>query len=303
MKWNGYRKVALSDGLSKRRDRLPCQPLRSASFRLVPPSSARSFSPRRGEQMLACQGTLRGPRLAVQIASVRCLLTMMMARTSCGYGWSDCPRPVSGQVRDFVSKLSEMLGSNLVGVYLHGSLAMGCFNPHASDIDVLVITQRRVGRQKLRLASLALATSLEPRPIEVTTFSKRDLNPWRYPTPFDFHFSEDWRTAYESGTALRRMGKRGEDPAADLAETRARGVVLLGPPIESVLPTVPVLDFLDSVIGDFRWALRKLNENATIEGRMSASTYLVLRPSWVTGASCSGCAGSLPSPPTSARPR
>ena len=156
-----------------------------------------------------------------------------MARTSCGYGWSDCPRPVRGQVRDFVSKLSEMLGSNLVGVYLHGSLAMGCFNSHASDIDVLVITQRRVGRQKLRLASLALATSLKPRPIEVTTFSKRDLNPWRYPTPFDFHFSEDWRTAYESGTALRRMGKRGEDPAAHLAETRARGVVLLGPPIET----------------------------------------------------------------------
>jgi predicted nucleotidyltransferase len=53
-------------------------------------------------------------------------------------------------VLDFVSKLSEMLGSNLVGVYLHGSLAMGCFNPHASDIDVLVITQRRVGRKKLQ---------------------------------------------------------------------------------------------------------------------------------------------------------
>jgi len=160
---------------------------------------------------------------------------------------------------------------------------MGCFNPHASDIDVLVITQRRVGRQKLRLASLALATSLKPRPIEVTTFSKRDLNPWRYPTPFDFHFSEDWRTAYESGTALRRMGKRGEAPAAHLAETLARGVVLLGPPIESVLPTVPVLDFLDSVFGDFRWDLRKLNENATIEGRMSASTYLVLNSCRILG--------------------
>jgi predicted nucleotidyltransferase len=183
---------------------------------------------------------------------------------------------VREQLLGFVSKLSEMLGSNLVGVFLHGSLAMGCFNPHASDIDVLVITQRRVGRKKIRLASLALAASLKPCPIEVTTFSKRDLNPWRYPTPFDFHFSEDWRTAYESDTALRRMGRSGEDPAAHLAETRARGVVLLGPPIESVLPTVPVRDFLDSVVGDFRWALRKLYGNATIDGRMSASTYLVL---------------------------
>jgi len=179
-------------------------------------------------------------------------------------------------VLGFVSKLSEMLGSNLVGVYLHGSLAMGCFNPHASDIDVLVITHRRIGRQKLRLASLALAASLKPRPIEVTTFSRRDLIPWRYPTPFDFHFSEDWRTAYESGTALRRIGKSGEDPAAHLAETRARGLVLLGLPIEDVVPIVPATDFLHSVVGDLRWALRKLKANVTVDGRIQASTYLVL---------------------------
>ena len=104
----------------------------------------------------------------------------------------------------------------------------------------------------------------------MTTFSKRDLIPWRYPTPFDFHFSERiGEPAYESGTALRRMGRSGEDPAAHLTETRARGVVLLGLPIESVLPTVPLRDFLDSVVSDFRWGLRKLNENATIDRRMA----------------------------------
>ena len=54
-------------------------------------------------------------------------------------------------------------------------------------------------------------------------------------------------------------------------------------PIESVLPTVPVGDFLDSVVGDLRWALRKLNGNATIEGRMSASTYLVLNACRILG--------------------
>ena len=41
-----------------------------------------------------------------------------VARTSRSYGWSDCPGPVRGQVLGFVSKLSEVLGSNLVGVYL-----------------------------------------------------------------------------------------------------------------------------------------------------------------------------------------
>ena len=32
----------------------------------------------------------------------------------------------------------ELLGSHLHGVYLHGSLALGCFSPRG-DIDVLVV--------------------------------------------------------------------------------------------------------------------------------------------------------------------
>ena len=157
-----------------------------------------------------------GPRLAVQIASVRCLLgnddgsdimRLRLERLP-----STSARASTGLRLQALGDAREQSSRSL----FIGSLAMGCFNPHASDIDVLVITQRRVGKQKLRLASLALATSLKPRPIEVTTFSKRDLNPWRYPTPFDFHFSEDWR-----GPRCTSRGKR------------ARGVVLLGPPIET----------------------------------------------------------------------
>lgn len=37
----------------------------------------------------------------------------------------------------FVEELSE----NLVGIYLHGSLAMGCFNPSRSDVDLVVVKE------------------------------------------------------------------------------------------------------------------------------------------------------------------
>lgn len=41
---------------------------------------------------------------------------------------------------DFLSRFTGMsrdtLGENLIGVYLHGSAAMGCFNPAKSDLDL-----------------------------------------------------------------------------------------------------------------------------------------------------------------------
>ena len=40
-----------------------------------------------------------------------------------------------------VSSWRSALGRNLVGVYVHGSLATGAFNPRTSDIDVLATTR------------------------------------------------------------------------------------------------------------------------------------------------------------------
>ena len=37
------------------------------------------------------------------------------------------------------AEIVKVLGTKLVGIYLHGSLAMGCFNFKSSDIDFLVI--------------------------------------------------------------------------------------------------------------------------------------------------------------------
>jgi streptomycin 3"-adenylyltransferase len=61
-----------------------------------------------------------------------------------------CPAPVRRQVLRFVSELSQILRGSLVGVYLHGWLATGCFNTASSDIDLLVVTDRTgtVGRLK-----------------------------------------------------------------------------------------------------------------------------------------------------------
>ena len=42
---------------------------------------------------------------------------------------------------EFVARFQNILKENLVGVYLHGSAVMGCFNPAKSDIDLIVVTE------------------------------------------------------------------------------------------------------------------------------------------------------------------
>ena len=47
---------------------------------------------------------------------------------------------VNDVLRDFLAQEQAILGDQLVGMYLSGSLALGDFDPHGSDIDFIVVT-------------------------------------------------------------------------------------------------------------------------------------------------------------------
>ena len=44
-------------------------------------------------------------------------------------------------INSFVEKSNEILQDNLVGIYLHGSAVMGCYNPTKSDIDLIIVVK------------------------------------------------------------------------------------------------------------------------------------------------------------------
>ena len=48
---------------------------------------------------------------------------------------------------DFVMKSKNILRSNLTGIYLHGSAAMGCFNDRTSDVDLLVVVKDNISNE------------------------------------------------------------------------------------------------------------------------------------------------------------
>ena len=174
------------------------------------------------------------------------------------YSWATCPQPVRTQINNLVATFQDMLPSNLVGVYLHGSLAMGCFNPQRSDIDLLVVMHNGIAVETKRdVVQYLLTCSLSPCPIEISFLVQKDIHPFQHPLPFDLHYSESWRERYTralvDGTwwAWNNEKKHDSDLAAHFTIMRARGICLDGKPILEVFPSVPPTNYIASIVGDF----------------------------------------------------
>jgi len=183
------------------------------------------------------------------------------------YEWTSCPQSVRKQIEGFVADLRETLADNLVGVYLHGSLALGGFNPDRSDVDILVVTERRMDVEtKRRIAEMLLVRSADPAPIEISFFPEGYFNPWQYPTPYNFHYSEDWREKVQqelSGGVWRKWNdttRTDPDLAAHIRITLHKGIVVHGRSIEEAFPPVPESDYIDSLAKDLKWGRDRVEE-------------------------------------------
>ena len=165
-------------------------------------------------------------------------------------------------------KIAEIIKDDLIGFYIHGSLAMGGFNANSSDIDILVVTNDSMTVEtKRELAKFFLTYSQSPYPVEITILNKEQLNEWQHPCPYDFHFSEFWRERYVAdllnGTDKFLNGRVDTDAdlAAHITITNYRGVCVKGKPINEVFPQVPASDYLLSIMGDFKECLENIEED------------------------------------------
>ena len=194
------------------------------------------------------------------------------------FGWGDdCPLEVRHQVNSLVEGVHATLGESLVGVYLHGSLAMGCFNPRRSDLDLLVVTGQRTSvEQKTKLAELLLRVSLAPSPIEISLLARDQIHPWRHPASFDLHFSEAWRDRTLADLASGEWRnwndaeRCDEDLAGHITVVNRRGVCLYGAPIALVFPAVPAADYLASVLADV------LSPDYGLNSALESPVYVIL---------------------------
>lgn len=173
----------------------------------------------------------------------------------------EVPAAVREQLDKLTRDLREALADELRGVYLHGSLVLGCFNPQRSDIDVIAVTRRAItSEERNALGVLMLRSSGQkerprqgPCPLEMTLLTDEQLRPWRYPTPFDFHYGESQRERFMAGE-FNPLWAEDYDLAAHVTVLREAGVALLGPPVREALPFVPEHQYVDSLLRDFGWS-------------------------------------------------
>ncbi|ASK63862.1 hypothetical protein CFK37_17700 [Virgibacillus phasianinus] len=179
--------------------------------------------------------------------------------------WITCSSAIKKFVFHLLNEIKELIKEDLIGFYIHGSLAMGGFNPGRSDIDILVVTSNPITVEtKRKLAQLFLTISSKPYPVEISFLNETQLRSWKHPSPFDFHYSECWRRRYEDDLAkgkyqyLNEKIKTDADLAAHIMITTNRGVCLEGKPIIEVFPLIPRSHYLSSIMGDFQDCLENI---------------------------------------------
>lgn len=149
----------------------------------------------------------------------------------------------TAQTESIVRLVRGVLGTDLVGAYLHGSSVLGGLRLQ-SDLDVLVVSRRRTTAEERRalVDGLLEVSGVFPRrgpalPVELTIVVQSDVRPWRYPPRRELQYGEWLRDDFERGVTPSPE----PDPDLALLITMAvRGnTPLFGPPPAEVLDSVP----------------------------------------------------------------
>ncbi len=165
---------------------------------------------------------------------------------------------VQSFLNDLIQGIKQITDEQFTGCYLHGSLAMGSFQPGNSDIDLLVVLNKTLSKQqKQELAALFLDKSNHPYPIEISFLLECHLREWEHPFPYLFHYSEHWRghIKRDENQVIEESGGKDADLAAHIAVLLDRGVTLEGVQAEKVFPVIPKSDYISSIGLDYKECL------------------------------------------------
>ncbi len=175
-------------------------------------------------------------------------------------------------LENLAKQSQNILGDNLVGIYLHGSAVMGCFNEKKSDIDLLIVVDTALSNEiKRRYMDMVveLNTYAPKKGIELSIVRENVCKPFVYPTPFELHFSIMHLQWYKANPSdyIDKMNGTDKDLAAHFTIIYHRGKRLYGKEIKDVFEEVSREFYFDSIWYDI--------ENAE-EEIMANPTYIIL---------------------------
>jgi hypothetical protein len=178
------------------------------------------------------------------------------------------PAKVSALLRELTERLPVVLGRNLVGVYLYGSLTQRAFDPRRSDVDCIVVTRRDLSDAQFRKLEGWLKQGAES-------------NPWFARLQMLFLIRDevlrmDARACLYQFGVLKRGGSDG-NPIIWLNVLES-GVVLFGPRPESFVPAITPEILFEALVREVGYLREEIGEKPSSEWRdvPSYRAYAVL---------------------------
>lgn len=162
--------------------------------------------------------------------------------------WADCDT----DLRRYVEEALAATGLEPSGVYVHGSLAMGCFYRAKSDVDLLVVVPETLTAAEREHAARELAERSIARPmlgdLELSVLTERQAAEGT--REYEVHYSAYWTEKILAG----EYAGPGTDAdlAAHVSVVRQRGVALSGRPAVDVFGEVSDEDYLGAIEADLR---------------------------------------------------
>ena len=158
--------------------------------------------------------------------------------------------------------LGSALGRALIGVYLHGSAALGDYHPARSDIDILAVCAQPVGDEERARLGADLGRDALPCPAGaglefslVTRAAARD--PARAPS-YELH-------GWDDDGRVRPGGGRGDpDLPLHFAVVRQIGLAIWGPPPADVVREVPRQEQIRLVADELGWTVANASPSTQV---------------------------------------
>jgi hypothetical protein len=180
------------------------------------------------------------------------------------------PTPDVAAFGDHVADvLGRALGTDLVGVYFVGSVALGGYVPGESDIDIAAVSNSALVqplKQNVAAAVVEASAACPARGLEFTLY-RREIVGSR-PAGADFEVNANGGPGMPTAVHLDATLEPGFWYVLDRAIAHRSGVAITGPPARGLFADVPRSTLLNAMYESMAW--HRAHEKATLYSVLNA---------------------------------
>jgi hypothetical protein len=167
------------------------------------------------------------------------------------------PAQLSALLQDLARQLPLLLGGNLSGIYLYGSVTHAAFNPKRSDVDCIVLTRRDLSDAQFRKVNVWLDQTSKSNPwtarLQISFLVKKEL------------LVMNGRGCLYQFGVLKRCGSDG-NPII-WRDFLNGGKILFGPAPESFLPEITWEMFSEALERELGYLREEISEKPESDWR------------------------------------